>query len=156
MASVSFTKRFKNKFEKIGRQGLHTLKTLNPVEKLDIPSSKLHKSIVTLLPHQPKSGFSHQPSYDDLKYSSSRSISSSKLMPSVKLGSDKLVLFRNISRLPNDSKEKILSISGRSKVSESSCISLPKLNKGYYNLKKIMRKKLVPIKNLKQESEEIN
>ena len=156
MASVNFTKRFKNKVERIGRHGLHTLKTLNPVEKLDIPLSKLHKSIVTLLPHHPKSGISHQPSYDDLIYSSSRSISSSKLLPSVKMVPEKLVLFRNISKSPNDSKERSLNFSSRSKVSGSSCISLPKLNQRYYNLKRIMKNKLVPIKNLKQDQEYIN
>lgn len=153
MASISFTKRFRDKYEKVGKNGLVSLKTLNPIEKSDIPPSKLHKSIITLLPHKPNPKIMHQPSCDDLPQSTSRSISSSKLLPSIKTMSGKLVLMRNHSRSPIDSSDACLSVSGRAKETGVSYSGLPKLSQKYYNLKKIMRLKLLPLKKLNQQIE---
>lgn len=153
MASVSFTKRFKDKYEKIGRNGLISLKTLNPIEKSNIPASKLHKSIITLLPHKPIQKIMHQPSCEDVVHSTSRSISSSKLLPSLKTMSSKFSLMRNHSRSPIDSNDACLSISGRAKDTGASYSGLPKLNQKYFNLKKIMRLKLMPLKNFNHKIE---
>lgn len=53
MASLNFTDRFKSKIEKIGKDGVFSLATQNPIEK-SVTERKIHDNILAGLPSVPK------------------------------------------------------------------------------------------------------
>lgn len=50
MASALFIERFRNKSEKLGKTGLGSLSTINPVEKVRLIEGKTHISVLDSLP----------------------------------------------------------------------------------------------------------
>lgn len=50
MASLNFTERFKTKIEKIGKNGILSLATINPIDKSSVTDQKVHENFITVLP----------------------------------------------------------------------------------------------------------
>jgi hypothetical protein len=140
MASSDFANRFKDKIEKIGKSGLNSLNILNPIEKIEIPESKIHRSVLISVQSKPR--IIMQNSEIDAKNCSSkqttRSKSSLRLLPPLRGSPSKLVMFQQ-SKILDDSQEVKIMNTGRSQVIRTSCNSLPKINSRIVTVKSILK-----------------
>ena len=153
MASSDFANRFKDKIEKIGKSGLTSLNANFPITKTEVPESKIHKSILTLIQSKPRLIMSNK-GIEEINCSSkqtSRSKSSLKLLPPLRASPSKLVL-NQFNRSAIESQEAQSAISGRSQNNRSSCMSLPKISQRLINVKSILAKSRKMIESIKESA----
>jgi hypothetical protein len=53
-SQTSLTNRFKNKVEKLGKHGIFALNSSHPIDKSDIPESKIHHPLIKVYPSTKK------------------------------------------------------------------------------------------------------
>lgn len=148
MASLNFTNRFKNKIDKIGKEGLPVSGSLRAIEKLGIPDSKVHIPMSRLLPTPSKLMISSKgqkiqirPLEKDL--SEPRSLTPYKIFPLINrspLRSDCNSPVRSLSPLQQSynglyRQERNAELTG-------SCVKLPRVNSGLKSIRMNMKRKL--------------
>ena len=145
MASFSFKKRFKDKIDRIGKDGVPEIDSYKAIEKQDIPESKIHMPFSRLMPPPIKIMITSKlstsqrmtPESNNIIY---RSISPYKFFPQVKLSPVRnFETYSSRSKSPLQSNptpepDKHLDIS-------ASCVKLPRINSGLKDLRLNMKKK---------------
>ena len=139
MATLSFTNRFRNKIEKIGKEGITSLNASNPIEKSEIPESKLHKPLLKVRPSASKLMISSKLQESDKisqvsTTNSYRSITPFKGLPSIRISPTRILEYSSRSKSPLDISESYLNKEG-SQENSFSCVKLPRINSGSYNLR---------------------
>jgi hypothetical protein len=144
MSTQSFAFRFKNKIVKLGKDGLIPLNASNPIDKTELPESKLHQPVLGSLPSAPKIMISTKAVEIDnqLTSKSYRSLTPYKLLPQLRnspiRGKDSqgrdfstIKMLDRSARLEEDDKS-----------ASNSCVKLPRINSGTNNVRKALRSKV--------------
>lgn len=123
MASALFIERFRNKSEKLGKSGLGSLSTLNPIEKIRSNDTKVHQSGLAMFPSLNRIRIVKKGETQDVTemLKSNRSITPS-MLPTLKVSPARL---REFGDKGNNSMENIRGSASNAKL--SSLCKLPNL-----------------------------
>lgn len=149
MASSDFANRFKHKIEKIGKSGLDSLKANFPIEKTEVPKSKIHKSMLTLVESKPRLVLVSK-GIEDFSSSlkkTSRCKTNLKFLPKLRVSPSKV-----IAQSHREGQERILGLglNDRSKISRSYCNSLPKISQRLIDVKNVLAKSRKVIESMRE------
>lgn len=135
MAFSSFTNRFKNRFEVIGKNGISSLNIANPIEKTEVPESKIHPPLLKMMPSGSKLIISSKLDTDKSQVISSkslRSVTPYKGLPSVRISPARLLEITSRSKSPLDNRGLHKETSQESSYS---CVKLPRIYSGFNHLR---------------------
>ncbi|OMJ94856.1 hypothetical protein SteCoe_1882 [Stentor coeruleus] len=154
MASLTFASRFKNKIEKLGKNGIIPLNKSNFIEKTEIPLSKIHQPLLKFLPSNSKAIITQSISQEDKikkitntkyfrSYTPIRNYPVSRISPSL-LGEN---VKRSLS--PYRLQEGRVYTEPINSQDPLPCPKLPRINSGSYNLRDHLKNRIkhITIKN---------
>ena len=147
MASSDLTNRFKLKIEKIGKSGSGPLRANFPVEKAEVPESKVHKSMLTLVQSKPALVLEKKELGDfscSLK-KTARCKSYLKFLSKFRVSPLKVIVKSSC-----EGQESQLNLNDRSKTSRLYCNSLPKISQRLIDVKNVLAKSRKIIESIKE------
>jgi hypothetical protein len=146
MSTLSFTKRFKNKIDKLGRDGITHLNASHPIDKSDIPERKIHQPFLRLLPSNSKVLITHKVNKEDNSGEGKsiifRSSTPNGALPQIRTSPNRNEEKFSRSKSPVFIREGIIYTEPERIDTSISCPKLPKLTPGQYNIREHIKRKL--------------
>ncbi|OMJ76692.1 hypothetical protein SteCoe_23890 [Stentor coeruleus] len=145
MVSMNFSSRFKNKIEKLGRDGIPSLVTSNAIDKTEIPTWKIHQPLLRLLPSNSKVMISQKGNdereQDYIKSDTRRSNTPINVLPQIRISPIRIKENASRSKSPLDLRERIYYTEPEKIDVATSCPKLPRINSSQYSLKSTIKHK---------------
>ncbi|OMJ94271.1 hypothetical protein SteCoe_2612 [Stentor coeruleus] len=146
MSTLSFTKRFKNKIDKLGRDGFVYLNASNPIDKSDIPARKIHQPFLRLLPSNSKVLITQKVIKEDNsvegKSINFRSVTPDNALPQIRVSPIRNKEKISKSKSPVYVREGIIYNETEHIDTSISCPKLPKIIPPQYSIRDHIRRKL--------------
>lgn len=143
MVSLSFSSRFKNKIEKLGRDGVPSLIASNVIDKTEVPSWKIHQPLLRLLPSNSKVMISQKANnelkQEYVKNDTHRSITPTNMLPQIRLSPIRIKGTAPRSKSPL--REGIFYTDPEKIDITNSCPKLPRISSSQYKLKSSIKHK---------------